>query len=272
MILWFSGTYNSRWVAEQLSMQLGMRMSELRPSITSTPLTIDGDDETVIWVCPVYSWGIPPYVRSMIRGISFNNGVESRLTHHLVVTCGDDCGLAADMWSADVKSRGWQVGNAYSVIMPNNYVCMKGFDVDPKQVEAAKLNAAPERVEAIAMSLKNYIPNTSTDDVTKGSFAWIKTKIIYPWFVRHAMSPKPFHYTSACISCGKCAAICPLRNITMRPDAQPDSSGRLRKHPAWGDNCVGCLACYHVCPRHAVMYGNATRKKGQYFNPLGRTI
>lgn len=272
MILWFSGTGNSRWVAEQLSTRLSLPLTELRPSVASSPLRIPSESRAVIWVCPVYSWGIPPYVRSLMRSIIFEGEGADSIVHHLVLTCGDDCGLAPGMWRRDVAARGWKAGNVWSVIMPNNYVCMKGFDVDPKPLEAEKLALAPARIDAIAERLSNYVAGTAADDVVRGSFAWIKTRIIYPWFVRHAMSPKPFRHTSACISCGKCAAICPLKNIAMHPSPEPDASGRRRKYPEWGPDCAGCLACYHICPRHAVMYGKATLKKGQYFNPFVRTI
>lgn len=272
MILWFSGTGNSRWVAEQLSARLSLPMTELRPSVTSVPLGISPEGSAVIWAFPVYSWGIPPYIRSIMRSLIFEGENVENSVHHLVLTCGDDCGLAPEMWRHDIAKRGWKSGNVYSVIMPNNYVCMKGFDVDPKTLEAEKLAAAPIRVDSIAESLSNYVPGTATDDVVRGSFAWIKTKVIYPWFVRHAMSPRSFRHTNACISCGKCAAVCPLRNIAMQPATSPDSSGRTRKYPSWGPDCAGCLACYHICPRHAVMYGKSTEKKGQYFNPFVRTL
>jgi len=32
-------------------------------------------------------------------------------------------------------------------------------------------------------------------------------------------------------------------------------------------DCTSCLACYHVCPQHAVQYGKKTKGKGHYFNP-----
>ena len=267
MILWFSGTGNSRWVAEQLSTRLSLPTMELRPSVLSSPLRISTETRSIIWVCPVYSWGIPPYLRSIMGSLVIEGEGSGIPVHHLVLTCGDDCGLAPEMWRHDIAKRGWTAGNVWSVIMPNNYVCMKGFDVDSKQLEAEKLAAAPARIETIADELRNFSEGDPVkDDVGRGSFAWIKTKVIYPWFVRHAMSPRPFHHTDACISCGKCAQICPLDNIRMEASSPQESGGR--KYPAWGSDCAGCLACYHICPRHAVMYGKATAKKGQYFNPF----
>lgn len=273
MILWFSGTGNSREVAERLAAHLHEPMCELTPVRLST-LANMASEKRIIWVFPVYSWGVPPYVRKVIEAIG-HEVISVDAVHHLVVTCGDDTGLTAQMWRKCIRKRGWKSGSAFSVQMPNNYVCMKGFDVDSAQIESEKLDAAPQRIkDAASMIVRSEESGEYVTDMVKGSFAWFKSKVIYPWFIRYAMSPKPFHYTKACISCGKCAAICPLDNIAMAIDpgtsTEPGVIRRHRRHPQWGDNCAGCLACYHVCPRHAVEYGKATIGKGQYLNPIIR--
>lgn len=266
MIIWFSGTGNSRAVSMQLWELLRQSMERITPELSGQTLTIPEDEKMMIWVCPVYSWGIPPFVRKIVRELK--GGALDRLVHHLVLTCGDDCGRAPEMWRRDLRRRGWTAGNIYTVIMPNNYVAMKGFDVDSEEVAARKLEQAHTRVAEIAEELKAADVGMSsadgnsrwTTDVVRGSFAWLKTNVVYPWFVRHAMSPKAFHVSSDCISCGECVRICPLSNIVLSSDFM---------RPEWGMNCAGCLACYHICPRHAVAYGDATAGKGQYYlNPF----
>jgi len=271
MILWFSGTGNSRFAAERLAAHLQEQMMELTPQLLSKPVK-PGNTSRIIWVFPVYSWGVPPYIRTVIKNILID-GITTEITHHLVVTCGDDTGLTAGMWRKDIKKRGWKCGSAFSIQMPNNYVCMKGFDVDPSKLEKEKLQDAPVRIAEVATAiLDSEKSGIYVSDMVKGSFALFKSKVIYPWFVRYAMSPKPFHYTDACISCGKCAAICPLDNIIMTTGSTASGNNNIlprpRRYPQWGDNCAGCLACYHVCPKHAVEYGNKTIGKGQYLNPI----
>lgn len=271
MILWFSGTGNSREVAELLAIRLHEKIRELKPDVLSGHISVE-NEKRIIWVFPVYSWGVPPYIRTVISSITLK-GIPDSAVHHLVVTCGDDTGLTAEMWRKDIRRRRWLCGSSFSVQMPNNYVCMKGFDVDPIQLEREKLQSAPARVDEIVSSIiRCETTNNHVNDMVKGRFAWIKSKVIYPWFIRYAMSPKPFRYTASCISCGKCASICPMDNITMA-QASSDTIGqstRPRRHPEWGGKCAGCLACYHVCPKHAVEYGNSTINKGQYLNPIIR--
>lgn len=259
MILYFSGTGNSRAVATELGRIFGEEVTAMAPSLRGGSLTLPAGTRHLIWVFPVYSWGVPPYVLDIMHTVTLNGATD--IIHHAVMTCGDDCGLADRMWRKAVVSRGWRDGGVMSVQMPNNYVSLPGFDVDPRNVEERKLAAYPARVKAVAAEIER-VESTGqpVTDIVRGSFAWIKTHVIYPGFVRHAMNPARFSVSDACISCRKCAHMCPLDNITMNAaDGNPKSP-----RPAWGNDCAGCLGCYHICPVHAINYTSATRNKGQY--------
>ncbi len=183
------------------------------------------------------------------------------MPHHAVMTCGDDCGLTDRMWRKAIAARGWRGRCVMSVQMPNNYVSLPGFDVDPKGVEEAKLAAFPSRLRSVAAEIvRAESDDSEVTDIVRGSFAWIKTKVIYPWFVRHAMDPRRFSVSEACVACGKCALTCPLGNITMSGSGENPRAMR----PDWGGDCAGCLGCYHTCPVHAINYTSATKSKGQY--------
>ena len=254
VIICFSGTGNTLAVARSLARSLGdtelvSLEHDTLADITDGRLKIEADN--VIWMCPVYSWGLPP----VMINVMLHACVAADSRHDLVVTCGDDCGLVARQWRRLMKARGFDAARAYSVQMPNTYVLMSGFDVDKAAVRDAKLAQFEARTEAIAESIRR---SERCDDMVKGAFAWFKSRVIYPWFVRHAMSPRPFNCdTRRCTGCGQCARSCPLDNITMHP-------GDEGMRPTWGDNCTQCLRCYHICPTHAVRYGNKTDKKGQY--------
>lgn len=251
MIIYFTGTGNTGMAARLLAEKLGD--TELRNIDTDMLLhpeshVVETSGERIIWAFPTYSWGIPPVVLNFIGNVAL--GHSARVArHYMLTTCGDDIGYADRQWRKAMKNRGLKAVSAFAVGMPNTYVCMKGFDVDSPQLEKKKLSDAPESIARIAAA----ILSNGNDILIRKSFSWIKTYIIYPWFKKYAMTAKPFHNTIACVSCGKCAESCPMANIKMTDG-----------HPVWADNCALCLRCYHICPVHAVAYGNHTSDKGQY--------
>ncbi|MDE6309019.1 MAG: EFR1 family ferrodoxin [Muribaculaceae bacterium] len=254
MIICYTGTGNSLAVAQHLADAMGDNVVRLEGDILTSPgqNTIDiSGHKRVVWCFPVYSWGVPPVMCKFLKQITLNG--DGTLPHYMVATCGDDAGRTHTQWRHLVSARGWDARNAFTVVMPNTYTLMKGFNVDPADVEQTKLAKMPGAVEHITQKI---LSGGRGDEVLVGKWSLIKSGIIYPWFVRYAMSPKPFHHTDACISCEICARSCPMTNISM-----------VDGHPQWHDNCALCLRCYHLCPKHAVAYGKATINKGQYHNP-----
>lgn len=132
--------------------------------------------------------------------------------------------------------------------MPNTYVSLPGFDVDPLHMVSKKLREAKERIEYISSKLA---ARARLIDCYEGAFPWIKSYLIHPLFMHTLMSPKPFKAADSCISCGLCEKACPVRNIHLKERGKPE----------WGSHCTMCLACYHSCPKHAIEYSCLTQKK-----------
>jgi len=255
MIICFSGTGNTRHIADLLQDSLGDEIVRLAPGLMCDPskVTLAPSDGRIIWAFPIHCWRMPRIVRRTIRLVTIKS--DTPVEHFMVATCGDDIGMATEQWRRDIKRRGWTPRSAFSVQMPNNYVCMKGFDVDPKDVAEAKIAASKARTEAIAEMIEDN--SDVVTDVVRGSWPWIKTYVIYPWFAWRKLRIEPFHTTDACSGCGRCMRNCPLQTISMGRD----------NRPVWSGQCAMCLRCYHQCPNHAVAFGSATSGKGQYICP-----
>lgn len=253
MILYFSGIGNSRYAAKQIGEKISEELFFI-PDLDALKLKFTG--RSLGFVFPVYAWGVPEIVLSFIEKIPesvIENIKNENVPVWMVCTCGDETGRTPEMLQKALEKRGLNLKGAWSVIMPNTYVLLPGFDVDSKELEESKLKNAVTRIGEIGEKISRGKWEWS---LTRGSLPGLRTKLGYPLFKWMGISTDKWHHTSACIRCGKCAKACPVKNIAMENDG-----------PAWGNNCLSCLACYHICPVHAVEYGSATKKKGQYYLP-----
>lgn len=254
MIVYFSGTGNTEFCAKELSRLTGDTIFPLSSALLLNPdsgaINLPDNDSRLIWMFPVYSWGIPLQIQRIMERTPIICNQKDTIGLWMVCTCGDDIGRTANLWRRIMRRRGLTPLTAFSLQMPNTYVFMKGFDVDNQELAIKKIALTKSKLPTIAQAIESG--KKTTDIITKGSFAAIKTGIIRPYFNKFCTSPKPFRHTDACVGCGKCARECPMNNITMH-------NGK----PKWGNTCMLCSRCYHTCPTHAVAYGKTTLGKGQ---------
>lgn len=242
MIYYFSGTGNSLYVARHLADTLGERLCPMTMASSFPPQA--AGEEPVGLVFPVYAWGIPNVVEAFAKVLP--TGAETFL--YAVMTCGDDMGYTDKVLE---KALGRQLDSAFSVLMPDVYVCLPGFDVDSKEECREKFQQEETKVKEIARCIK---ARKQVRLLRRGPFPWLKTYVLRPLFNRFLVTDKYFHAdASKCISCGRCSKMCPVGNILIIDDL-----------PQWQSHCAGCLACYHACPYHAINFGRMTQHKGQY--------
>lgn len=242
MIVYFSGTGNSAWVAKRLATALNDTCVAIGNSSSYTV----AKGEALGFVFPVYSWGPPSVMAQCLDAMDLS--LPSYI--YFVCTCGDDTGKTASIFSKMIAKREGKCHAGFSVQMPNTYICLPGFDVDSDSVEQRKVTNALSRIDYIAQCITD---RQLVTDCFEGAMPFTKSYIIRPFFLRFLMNSKRFAAVKEqCTGCGKCAKVCPLQNIT------------LNKTPLWGSNCQHCLACYHACPTRAIRYSTFTDKKGQY--------
>lgn len=240
MIFYFSGTGNSFRVAETLHTTLDEQMFCMeRPHKEMPPLA---DGESLGLVFPVYAWGLPKIVADFLMNISIGDRYV-----WAVMTCGDDMGYADNVLEKIIRRN---VDAAFSVQMPNTYVCLPGFDVDAPELAAKKLRETAERLPSISERIK---AKETCRELTRGGAPWLKTYVLRPLFNKFLVTDKFFKTNVDCNACGLCAKRCPVADIELC-GGQP-----LWRHK----NCTGCLRCFHNCPKRAIEWGKYTKGKGQ---------
>lgn len=253
MLFFFSSTGNSSAIARRLSTVLGEKLfsiaEALKNSDADIPVSLAGE-ERLIFVFPIHAWGPALSISQFLsrwRPTDYNGQPA-----YAVCTCGDDCGRTDLLFGRMLKEQGIPLRACFSVQMPNTYILLPGFDTDANEVVRKKLAASRPRVEEIASAILRS--DFSKPLYVAGSFACLKTSLVYPLFARWWSHRVKFHATAACVGCNLCASVCPSRAIHL-----------INKRPVWtASKCVQCLACIHRCPKRAIEYGNATAGKGRY--------
>lgn len=244
MIVYYSGTGNSRYCAQMIASELGDEI------IDSVSFIRDGiaaelhSEKPWVFVSPTYGWQIPHIFADFIRSGSF----EGSRTAYFVMTCGSEIGNAGKGIESLCAEKGFEYRGVLEVVMPENYVAM--FAV-PGAEESARI------IENALPCLRSGIETIARGESFAGKGITVidrlKSGIVNSFFYRFCIKAKPFYSTDACIGCGKCERVCPLNNVSLR-------DGR----PVWADRCTHCMACICSCPTEAIEYGSKSRGKPRY--------
>ena len=247
MIFYYSGCGNSRYVAETLAAAGGEKLVFIPQAACEGLFDYALQaDERLGFVFPIYSWRPPQLVLDFVSRLRLQGSPSYT---YMVSTYGDGAGWADKVMGEALASVGLQLDAVFGVVMPNTYVNMSFMKLDTAELAQQKLANSKKRVAELAKAIAE---RQKAVDIVRGGMPNLKTYFIGKGFNRW-LSDKDYYVTDACISCGKCAEVCPLQNITLE-------GGK----PRWHGHCTQCEACYHYCPRNAVQFGKATRGKGQY--------
>ena len=254
MLFYFSGCGNTRWAARQMADVQQERLVFIPEAMAGNCVYTLQNDEKVGFLFPIYSWAPPKIVIDFILRLKLENYRGQYL--FMVCTCGDDAGLTRQMFTSAIERRGWRVDSAFSIRMPNTYICLPGFHVDRPAHRAEKLQNAPGRMSEINEQVLKRV--SGQYDVNEGKWPWVKTRLIQPVFQRFLIDDQPFSANEKCSGCALCERSCPVGNIRLAND-----------RPVWLHRCTMCLACFHHCPEHAIAYGRQTTGKERYVHPEG---
>ena len=244
MIIYFSGTGNSRHIAKRIAEKLNDVTFDINSRIKENDTqTVEVNGKLII-VTPTYAWRIPRIVQDWIIKTEFN-GVEQVW---FVMNCGGEIGNAAKYNRRLCSKKGFTYMGAAQILMPENYIALFGTP-EPEKARQIVSKAEPVIDEIIKEIAAGHMFSTPRNNFSDKIMSGPVNNIFYTFCVKS----KAFYADEKCIGCGKCVNVCPLNNIELKD-----------KKPVWGKNCTHCMACISYCPLNAIEYGKHSLQKPRY--------
>ncbi len=243
MILYFSGTGNSRYVAKKIAEKAQDELISLNDRIKNNDYGKVNSEKPLVFVAPVYAGRFPCIVDDFIKRVEFTGTKKA----YFIGTCAQTPWKTVSYAKKVADEKGFSLSGFNSVVMPQGYVA--GGGTKPKAENERVLKNAEPRIKEIAKRIADGAP---LPDEKPGS--GIMSNLINPMMYATMISAKAFYAKESCAGCGGCAERCPLNNIKI-------VSGK----PVWGKDCTHCMACIAACPKEAIEYGKKTVGKPRHY-------
>lgn len=255
MIFYFSGTGNSRHVAQRIAKTLATEVRAMDQMLQSGDLEVTlHADESVGFVLPTYFWGVPAIVREFMERLQLRCTTRKVTARYffVVATFGTSVGGVHRQMKHLLVKRGWKRDGRFSIRMVDVWTPL--FDLSNNEKNRRKSLKAEPVIDRVAEAIQRH---------SRGRNVWTT---LPPFIAR--MSYRLYdgmretrHFrvmTDRCIGCGRCEKGCPTETIRL------DGEG----YPEWTkEECTLCLRCLHSCPAFAIQYGRFTEKHGQFMYP-----
>ena len=244
MILYFSGTENSKYLAEKLGQLLEDDIVDLFSYIKEDRVGDFHSTKAFVLVAPTYSWRLPRFLEDFLLKCKFSGSADI----YVLMNYGDSFGNARSYLKKDFDKLGLNFKGLYGIKMPENYLLLFNLDSDETNKKIVdQANFELEKLASIIKSGDNF-PKTKVSLAGR-----LQSSLVNSVFYKFIVKDKKFYATDKCIECGLCSKFCVLNNISCE-------NGR----PKWLGTCTHCCACISKCPTGAIEYGEKTIGKDRY--------
>lgn len=243
MILYFSGTGNSRYAAQKIAEVCDDEIISINRRIKNNDFSPVSSTKPLVFVGPVYAGRLPRIMDEYIKKVDFSGTKKA----YFIVTCAQTPWQTVHYAEKMCCEKGFDLAGFNSVVMPQGYIA--GGGTQPKEINDKILKESEPKILGIAKTIRD---NKTLPKEKPGSA--VMSKILNPIMYSFMVSAKAFTATDKCTGCGKCTERCPLNNVTL-----------INGKPAWGKDCTHCMACIAGCPAEAIEYGKKTQGKTRYY-------
>jgi len=246
MVLYFSATGNTEFIAKELAKRLDDECINLLDHVKTNNHVPLYSKKPFIICAPVYVCEMPRFMSKYLKEQTFSGSKDV----YFVFTSGGYCGISGILAKSMFKKKQMNYHGHAEITMPRNYVANDSYPMLEKE-------AIEQRIQNACRQLDGIVSTIQSGGKLKARHVFLfETLITVPFnpvWCKYKLTAKDFYAKDSCIGCGKCAKLCPLNNIKL-----------VDKKPVWSDQCTHCMACIGNCPVEAIEYGTITQDKEPY--------
>jgi len=265
LILYFSGTGNTDYVARYLAEGLSeLPVDVTLASVERQPAASISDFDVLAFGFPVYECDSPRFLREYLQDLVPGNGRGA----FVFCTKGAWAGNAVRRNLQRLGARGYVPLGWGSVIMPGSDG-LAFLSKDSRMAQAAlskdfdSLRPADHLLERMSIVLRGLAEGQSVQihrqplPQSLGGLLfdglWSRLYDVIGERMRTRLWAD-----ERCTGCGLCERLCPTGTVSLNGDG-----------PQFGDGCVLCMRCIHMCPTEAIQIGRGTVDKFRWRGPKG---
>lgn len=246
MVLFFSATGNTEFIARELALRLGDDCLNLLDRVKRGDHTPIHSQKPFVICAPVYVCEMPRFLAAWLKQQTFTGSRDV----YFIFTSGGYCGISGILAKQMVRKKGMRYLGHAEFRMPRNYVASDAYPMLEYDQVKERILSSYEKIGPVAAAIR-------AGEKLKARHVFLFETIITvpfnPVWSKLKYQTKDFYATDSCVGCGKCERVCPLNNISLKD-----------RKPVWGQECTHCMACIANCPTEAIEYGTITQSKEKY--------
>lgn len=253
--IYFSGTGNSRYIAEKFSKTMGCENHSIEENLDFKKLINSND--TIVFSYPTYGSCVPLIMREFVlKHKKYLSGKKIIIFSTQLLFSGDGARVLTEL----LEDIDYKIIYAEHFNMPNN-ICNLPIFPNPSNRRMEKyLRKANRKIEKSCANMrKGFIRKKGFNIISK--YLGLFSQRIYFKDIEEK-ARKDVRINEECILCGKCVKICPMQNLEKM-------ANRIEQK----DNCTLCYRCVNECPVKAitVLYHKKVQQQYSGFGNRGGT-